>query len=193
MPVDIRHLVNKLEQSRLLSHLKSHRTDAKRISKYYAPRHAFNRWRDSTEGQLWKETQFQKTKGLCSGCKKTYRSVSNFDIDHIKPLIKFPELAIDIDNFQLLCPTCNSKKGDSTLSNEETILYYRQNPLNLKQIAARLGVGIQCIQGKLNASEISFVDWSMQKDPIGISWNSVFEDENIHFFPVACSIADGRQ
>lgn len=193
MPIDIRRLVNELEQSKLLSHLKPHRANAKRIRKYYSPRHAFNRWRDSTEGQVWKEKQFQETAGLCSGCGTSFHSVSDLDIDHVKPLIKFPELAIDIDNFQLLCPPCNSKKGDSTLSDEETLLYFQQHRLNLQQMAARLGVGMQHLQDKLSTSDLSFSSWSMQKDPIGISWDSIHEDGKIRFFPASYSVSlDGK-
>lgn len=32
-------------------------------------------------------------------------------VDHIKPISKYPELALDIDNLQILCALCNSGKG----------------------------------------------------------------------------------
>ncbi|MFC6439812.1 HNH endonuclease [Bowmanella sp. JS7-9] len=31
-------------------------------------------------------------------------------VDHVKPRAKFPELALDINNLQILCETCNLGK-----------------------------------------------------------------------------------
>jgi 5-methylcytosine-specific restriction endonuclease McrA len=33
------------------------------------------------------------------------------EVDHVKPRSKYPELALDLDNTQILCRACNSKKG----------------------------------------------------------------------------------
>ena len=43
----------------------------------------------------------------CMKCGGTHRLA----IDHIKPVILYPELATDIDNLQILCQSCNSVKG----------------------------------------------------------------------------------
>lgn len=128
MPVDIQSLIHKLEQSRPLAHLLLHRSEAERISNYYSARKVFERWRDSEEGKSWKAAEFQKVKGVCAGCKNTYFIVNNFEIDHKMPLSKFPELAMEINNLQILCSTCNRCKGNRALSKEDTILYYLANP-----------------------------------------------------------------
>mgnify|MGYP003675798593 CR=1 FL=1 len=36
----------------------------------------------------------------------------NLEIDHIKPESKYPELALDENNVQLLCRSCNASKGN---------------------------------------------------------------------------------
>lgn len=49
----------------------------------------------------------------CVICEKT----KDLTVDHIKPRSKFPELAIDISNTQILCRSCNSSKGNKTKAN----------------------------------------------------------------------------
>lgn len=44
-------------------------------------------------------------------------------VDHIKPRSKFPELALDSDNLQVLCAACNLAK-----SNRDSIDYRCNNP-----------------------------------------------------------------
>lgn len=188
MPVNIKCLVDKLERSFPLSHLVAHRDEAQRINNYYSPRARFNRWRDSEEGQSWKRAQYLKTEGICPDCGSSDLNISDFAIDHKKPLSKFPELATVTNNLQLLCHQCNVLKSDSTLSEQETVLFYLRNPLDLIQIAARLGVGTQCIQQKLDSIDISFKDWSVRRDPIGIPWVSEQDQESSKFYPAACFV-----
>lgn len=45
----------------------------------------------------------------CVLCKSTYR----LQVDHIKPRSKYPELALDPKNLQVLCRKCNLAKGNS--------------------------------------------------------------------------------
>ena len=129
MTVEIQSLVSKLIESLPISHLKMYRDEAQRIGNYYTPRAIFVRWRDSIGGQSWKEAQFLKLKRVCPSCRNSFSSISDFDIDHKKPLSKFPELAIEIHNLQILCRQCNASKGDRILSVQETVLYYLHNSL----------------------------------------------------------------
>lgn len=46
----------------------------------------------------------------CCGTSPKYGAVIN--VDHIKPRKKFPELALDINNLQILCGDCNQGKGN---------------------------------------------------------------------------------
>lgn len=51
---------------------------------------------------------FKNSGGRCVLCKKNN---TRLHIDHIKPRSKYPELAFEIDNLQVLCGTCNIGKG----------------------------------------------------------------------------------
>jgi 5-methylcytosine-specific restriction endonuclease McrA len=39
-------------------------------------------------------------------------SAENIQVDHIKPRRKYPELALEFDNLQILCSACNQGKGN---------------------------------------------------------------------------------
>lgn len=46
---------------------------------------------------------------VCSACGKKAKSIH---VDHIKPRSIFPELELDINNLQTLCPECNKGKSN---------------------------------------------------------------------------------
>ena len=63
----------------------------------------------------WKALRLEAIKKYGSTCCKCGRKPSRrypVNIDHIKPRRYYPELALDIDNLQPLCPPCNKKKGN---------------------------------------------------------------------------------
>jgi 5-methylcytosine-specific restriction endonuclease McrA len=45
----------------------------------------------------------------CCGAKPPFVSIH---VDHIKPKSKFPDLALDLDNLQVLCEACNFGKSN---------------------------------------------------------------------------------
>jgi 5-methylcytosine-specific restriction endonuclease McrA len=47
----------------------------------------------------------------CKCCGKGPDSGAELNVDHIKPRWKFPHLALDITNLQVLCSWCNWGKG----------------------------------------------------------------------------------
>lgn len=47
---------------------------------------------------------------MCCGAEPKDRRKIN--VDHIKPRKYFPELALVEDNLQVLCGTCNKRKGN---------------------------------------------------------------------------------
>lgn len=81
------------------------------INAKYEPRAEFNRWRDSSDGQLWKALKYKKQKGCCAICKKSIE-LKGSHIDHIRPISIYPGLALDIQNMQVACPICNASKGN---------------------------------------------------------------------------------
>ncbi len=79
------------------------------LKNYYAPakvaRREFNGWAKSDVGQAFKQKIYQEQGCRCAnpGCDDGLMSIQQFQIDHIKPLSKFPELALVPKNLQLLC------------------------------------------------------------------------------------------
>jgi 5-methylcytosine-specific restriction endonuclease McrA len=86
---------------------------ANEIEAKYDPRTEFNRWRSSTEGQLWKQQKYQFQNGCCAICRKQIELIGAH-IDHIKPIATHPHLALETPNLQIACLTCNASKGDRT-------------------------------------------------------------------------------
>lgn len=63
----------------------------------------------------WKKARYETLKKygpVCMLCGSDYRIV----VDHIKPVKKFPELALDPDNLQVLCNDCNMGKSNTDYS-----------------------------------------------------------------------------
>jgi 5-methylcytosine-specific restriction endonuclease McrA len=83
------------------------------INKKYEPRTQFEKWRDSIDGQYWKQKQYLHQKRCCAICNKPI-PLEGSHIDHIKPISLHPELAVDIENLQIACPPCNISKGNKT-------------------------------------------------------------------------------
>ena len=59
---------------------------------------------------------------MCGRSRKVHKVVLH--VDHIKPRSKYPELALDFNNLQILCEDCNIGKGnkyktDWRISNDE--------------------------------------------------------------------------
>ena len=58
-----------------------------------------------------KHTLFGKQEGICNGCRIAF-PFQNFTVDHVVPQAKGG--THHIDNLQLLCNACNSRKGTGT-------------------------------------------------------------------------------
>ena len=68
---------------------------------------------DAPPYRTQKHTLFGLQEGYCAGCRATFQ-FRNFTIDHIVPQSKGG--TDHIDNLQLLCGYCNSKKGNRSMS-----------------------------------------------------------------------------
>ncbi|MBD0345002.1 MAG: HNH endonuclease [Coleofasciculus sp. Co-bin14] len=84
---------------------------ATKINTKYDPRAQFIRWRDSQEGQLWKQKQYQAQGKCCAICNKLVQ-LKGSHIDHKQPLSLYPHLALDTRNLQITCPECNTSKSN---------------------------------------------------------------------------------
>lgn len=63
----------------------------------------------------WRRVRYQalqKHGGACQCCGRGAKDGLRLHVDHIKPRRKFPELALDVNNLQVLCEECNHGKGN---------------------------------------------------------------------------------
>lgn len=69
---------------------------------------------DFYSSRAWLELRYkilQKYKATCMCCGATRADGTQIHVDHIKPRFKYPELALDINNLQVLCAECNRGKS----------------------------------------------------------------------------------
>ncbi|HYE41718.1 MAG TPA: HNH endonuclease [Ramlibacter sp.] len=70
---------------------------------------------DFLKSKAWKRLRFQALKkyGMrCQACGASPASGAVLNVDHILPRRLFPEMALQLDNLQVLCGTCNEGKGN---------------------------------------------------------------------------------
>lgn len=63
----------------------------------------------------WRELRFvalNLSEGTCGLCGAKASDGVQLHVDHIKPRSKYPELALDLDNVQILCADCNYGKSN---------------------------------------------------------------------------------
>lgn len=66
----------------------------------------------------WRQVRLralQKYGRVCVCCGATPGSGVVLNVDHVKPRRRFPDLALDIGNLQVLCEECNHGKGNLTV------------------------------------------------------------------------------
>lgn len=66
----------------------------------------------SREWSVMRMRALERDGGRCCACGRTARDGVQINVDHIKPRIRFPELALTLDNLQVLCAPCNQGKGN---------------------------------------------------------------------------------
>lgn len=54
----------------------------------------------------------KKYGAVCQCCGASPKTGAVINVDHIKPRKLFPQLALDVDNLQVLCNECNHGKGN---------------------------------------------------------------------------------
>jgi len=71
----------------------------------------------SAEWNIVRRLVLREASRKCQVCGKLIRRKSDITVDHVLPRSKFPHLALERSNLQVLCRICNSRKGDRSLSN----------------------------------------------------------------------------
>lgn len=65
------------------------------------------------ETREWQFLRYKTIKKYERKCMVCFRSNLELHVDHIKPISKFPELALNENNLQVLCRDCNLGKGNT--------------------------------------------------------------------------------
>ena len=81
---------------------KVNRVQKKTVDKFY----------NSYEWRKLRYAALKKYGAKCMCCGRTPDDGFVMNVDHIKPRKRFPELALDINNTQVLCNICNHGKGN---------------------------------------------------------------------------------
>lgn len=61
-----------------------------------------------------REAAFSVFGRACNYCGGKAAEGIKLHVDHVKPIRDYPELALDLSNLQVLCESCNLKKGART-------------------------------------------------------------------------------
>lgn len=69
------------------------------------------RFYTTPEWQAIRRAVIRRDGRVCRGCARHISLTRDLTVDHIRPRSKFPELALDQENLQVLCRKCNSAKG----------------------------------------------------------------------------------
>jgi len=83
---------------------------------------AVRRFYASPEWRILREQVIAEQGQRCRQCGRHIADNFDLTIDHIKPRSKFPELALDKSNLQVLCRQCNSSKGDTVPDSPSGVL-----------------------------------------------------------------------
>ena len=92
---------------------KSIKSDAAKVRKAYRLANPKPPSTPTLTNKLRYET-LVKYNARCLLCGATPDDGIRVDVDHVKPVSKYPELVNDPDNLQVLCEACNSGKSNRT-------------------------------------------------------------------------------
>lgn len=63
--------------------------------------------------KLLRYTALIRSSGQCECCGATPKTGAVLHVDHIKPRSRYPHLALDLNNLQVLCSQCNIGKSNT--------------------------------------------------------------------------------
>lgn len=90
-----------------------------KVNSIHRPISAFEQWAKSGRflaSDRWAALRYETIRdrgARCECCGATPAQGAQLAVDHIKPRSLYPELALDPDNLQVLCRTCNRGKSNS--------------------------------------------------------------------------------
>jgi 5-methylcytosine-specific restriction endonuclease McrA len=82
-------------------------------SKTYYAKYSVDPFYESREWLAVRYQALMRYGARCMCCGATRRDNAIIQVDHIKPRSRYPALALDIDNLQILCRDCNMGKSNT--------------------------------------------------------------------------------
>lgn len=64
------------------------------------------------DSREWRELRYSAIKKYGRKCMACLSTEKTIHVDHIKPRSKFPDLALELSNLQILCADCNLGKSN---------------------------------------------------------------------------------
>ncbi len=86
----------------------------------------------------WRRVRMEALKKygpVCQCCGASPATGAVMNVDHIKPRKLFPQLALDVDNLQILCGECNHGKGNWDMTDWRQV----EDPPELIRLVRELG------------------------------------------------------
>ena len=102
-------------KSRYMEIIKKFADQLDRERKYRTKKDKPESTEDFYKSRAWRELRFialRNSEGRCNLCGGRASDGLTLHVDHIKPRSKFPGLALDLDNLQVLCEDCNFGKSN---------------------------------------------------------------------------------
>lgn len=83
------------------------------LKDYEAEQLEYQRFYHTDEWRRLRALVIARDGSRCASCRRPIRREEDLTVDHVKPRSRYPELALNPDNLQVLCRRCNSAKGNS--------------------------------------------------------------------------------
>ena len=93
----------------LYSHVQSLESRISKLQVAIEKKRELHPFYDSRE---WRDLRYYALKLYGRKCQLCFATNTQIHVDHIKPRSKYPELALDIKNLQILCKDCNLGKSN---------------------------------------------------------------------------------
>lgn len=89
--------------------------NSERVFKKFVEEHIEKSAKRFFTSQSWKRVRYaalKRSNGKCELCNRGKEDGVVLHVDHIKPKSKYPELALKLNNLQVLCGDCNFGKSN---------------------------------------------------------------------------------
>ncbi len=90
------------------------------------PRETNPNWLGGVDRRTWQRFVLERDNFTCQTCQ--LRDVEIMEVDHILPIHKHPELKLDPQNMQCLCPNCHRRKTNQEKSKGGLSIKWKTKP-----------------------------------------------------------------